>query len=102
MGVGSGEAGGRGPPWIFIHGTNIADGGLKVLFFGIFPVGPPLKNFLPTTLGKAVIFLESISFFLSNSFIILRRSCLLKLSFLTFTNCLSFSKILCSNSKSFL
>jgi len=23
MGVGSGGQGGRGPPWIFIHGTNI-------------------------------------------------------------------------------
>jgi len=27
--------GGRWPPWIFIHGTNIADRGLKVLFFGV-------------------------------------------------------------------
>jgi len=36
MGVGSGGQGSRGPPWIFKHGTNIVDRGLKVLFFGIF------------------------------------------------------------------
>jgi len=29
-------AGGRGPPRIFVHGTNIVDKGLKVLFFGFF------------------------------------------------------------------
>jgi len=29
-------AGGRGPPWIFKHGTNIVDRGLNVLFFGLF------------------------------------------------------------------
>jgi len=36
-------AGGRGavPPWIFIYGTNTIDKGLKVLFFGLFSVGPP-------------------------------------------------------------
>jgi len=28
--------GGLWPPWIFIHGTNIVDRGLKVLFFGVF------------------------------------------------------------------
>jgi len=36
MGVGSGGQEGHGPPWIFIHGTNIVDRGLKVLFFGLF------------------------------------------------------------------
>jgi len=36
MGVGSGVQGGRGPLWIFKHGTNIVDIGLKVLFFGLF------------------------------------------------------------------
>jgi len=36
MGVGSGGAGGPWPPWIFMHGTNIVDRGLKVLFFGLF------------------------------------------------------------------
>jgi len=37
MGVGSGGQGGREPPlWIFKRGTNIADRGLKVLFFGLF------------------------------------------------------------------
>jgi len=29
-------AGSRGPPWIFKHGTNIVDRGLKVLFFANF------------------------------------------------------------------
>jgi len=36
MGVGSGEQGGRGPPCIFIHDTDILDRGLIVLFFGLF------------------------------------------------------------------
>jgi len=51
MGVGS-----RGPwsPWIFIHGANIVDGGLKVLFFGLFFVAPP-GIFLPTPLGAGQI-----------------------------------------------
>jgi len=35
-GVGSRGGGFRGPSWIFIHGTNIVDRGLKVLFFGLF------------------------------------------------------------------
>jgi len=34
--------GGRAPPWIFKHGTNIVDRGLKVLFFGLFSVFFPL------------------------------------------------------------
>jgi len=53
------------PPWIFIHGTNIVDRGLKVLFFGVFKLffgayqlffglfsvaPPPLEIFLPTPL----------------------------------------------------
>jgi len=56
MGVGSG--------WIFKHGTNIVDGGLKVLFFGLFcyfssfftifsvffSLAPLLENFWPTPL----------------------------------------------------
>jgi len=57
-----GEKGPR-PLWIFKHGTNIVDRGLKVLFstffaifryffanFGYFSVAPPLENFLPTPL----------------------------------------------------
>jgi len=60
------EAGGRGacPPWIFIHGTNIVERGLKVLFFGVFllffvffcyflvffPLPSPLEIFPPTPL----------------------------------------------------
>jgi len=52
-----GGQGGRDPSWIFIHGTNIVDRGLKVLFFGpfllifgIFSVAPLLENFLLTPL----------------------------------------------------
>jgi len=39
MGMGVGR-GGRGPcpPWIFIHGTNIVDRGLKVLFSAFFAI----------------------------------------------------------------
>jgi len=36
MGVSSVGQGGLGTPWIFIHGTNIGERGLKVLFFGFF------------------------------------------------------------------
>jgi len=49
MGVGSGGQGGAVPlPWIFKHGTNIVDRGLKVLFFGLFllfffPLAPRTK-----------------------------------------------------------
>jgi len=32
MGVGTGAGG----PWIFIHGTDIADKGIIELFFGLF------------------------------------------------------------------
>jgi len=48
MDVGSGGQEGAVPPWIFKHGTNTVDRGLKVrffgpflLFFGIFSVAPP-------------------------------------------------------------
>jgi len=49
MGVGSGGQGGRAlTPWIFKHGTNVVNRGLKVLFFGLlllffglFSVAPP-------------------------------------------------------------
>jgi len=56
MGVGSG---GRGLPWIFIHGTSIVDKGFKsaifrsfLLFFGPFSVAPSasLEIFLPMPL----------------------------------------------------
>jgi len=40
MDVGSGEQG-AWPPRIFMHGRNIVIRGLKVLFFGLFSVGPP-------------------------------------------------------------
>jgi len=47
MGVGRGGKGRPCPPWIFIHGTNIVDKGLKVLFllfFGLFSAGPPERG----------------------------------------------------------
>jgi len=52
MSVGSGgQGGGAWPPWIFIHGSNIVDRGLIVLFFSLFFVAPnPLEIFLPTPL----------------------------------------------------
>jgi len=38
-------AGGRAPPpWFFIHGTDIVDKGLIVLFFGLFSVGPHMEE----------------------------------------------------------
>jgi len=48
MGIGSGGQQGPG----FVRGTDKAEGGLKVLFFGlVFSVGPfPLEIFLPTPL----------------------------------------------------
>jgi len=36
MDVGRGGQEGRAPPWIFKHGTNIVDRGVKVLIFGLF------------------------------------------------------------------
>jgi len=52
MVVGSGrQEGGCVLNWIFIHGTNIADRGLIVLFFGLFSVAPPPpRNFSPDAL----------------------------------------------------
>jgi len=52
MGVGSGEQGGRGPSWIFKHGTNIVNTvdakkcyfSFFLLFFGLFSVGPLWKR----------------------------------------------------------
>jgi len=37
-------SGGQGGVWIFILGTNIVERGLKVLFFGLFPLPPPQKK----------------------------------------------------------
>jgi len=65
MGVGSGGQGGHALPWIFIHGTNIVNKGLKVLFsaffaifryflliFSLFPLAPsPLGKFSADALG---------------------------------------------------
>jgi len=49
MGVDSRRQGGVAH-WIFIHGSDNAEEGLMVLFFGlVFSVGPPpLEIFLPT------------------------------------------------------
>jgi len=47
MGVGTGGQKSRGHPWIFMHGTNLVDRGLKGLFFGLFwyfPVFFPLAS----------------------------------------------------------
>jgi len=53
MGVGSGEQG-RGPPWIFIDGTDKIEGSLIVLFFCLdFTVGPtPPESFFTDALDS--------------------------------------------------
>jgi len=57
MGVGSGGQGvDRGPPWIFIYGTNIVDKGLKVLFFGVFLLFFGLFSIGPPGSGLRVLF----------------------------------------------
>jgi len=38
IGVGIGGQEGAWPPWIFIHGTDIVNRGLIVLFFSLFSV----------------------------------------------------------------
>jgi len=50
MGVGSGGQGAVPHPWIFKHGTNIGDKGLKVLFSAFFRSFFPL---LPLPLEEA-------------------------------------------------
>jgi len=45
IGVGNGCRGAVHPPWIFKHGTNVVDRGLKVLFFGLLSVAPPPGKF---------------------------------------------------------
>jgi len=57
------QLGGRGrAPWIFIHGTNIAGRGLKVLFFGLFcyfsvffSVALPSGNFSADALDCSIV-----------------------------------------------
>jgi len=54
--------GGRGPPWIFIHGIDIVEecffSSFFLLFFGLFSVGPsPLEFFLPKPLITGVLYL---------------------------------------------
>jgi len=70
MGVGSEEQGGRAPPWIFKHGTNIVDKDLKVLFFGLFlltfglfSVAPPPGKFSADVLGLGAVFGDFSIFF---------------------------------------
>jgi len=61
MGVGSG---GRLPPWIFIHGTDIVEEGLAIfrssflLFLGIFSVAPipPWKRLNSAIFGLFLLF----------------------------------------------
>jgi len=51
------------PPWIFKHGTNIVDRGLKVLFFGLFcyfsvfffSLPPPWKFFSADALSQSLL-----------------------------------------------
>jgi len=93
-------AGGGAPPWIFIHGTDIVDRGLIVLFFSPFSVGTPLeeaywcyflvflcyflvffplrlssplKNFLPTPLARYIPTCDifCFSFYISLSWILM-------------------------------
>jgi len=67
MGVGSGGQGGPWPPWIFIHGTNIVERGLKVraifgvfcYFFGLFSAASPP----PSGRGLIVLFSVFLLFF---------------------------------------
>jgi len=63
MGDGSGKAGeGRGPPWIFIHGTDIVkklNSAIIGLFFAIFWsffVAPPPGNFSADALDSSCSF----------------------------------------------
>jgi len=60
MGVGSGVRGGNGPIWIFIHGTDIVDKGLTVLFLISFFVAhplPPRKEHNSAIFGHFLLFI---------------------------------------------
>jgi len=60
MGVGRGC---RSPPsWIFIHGTDIVDWGLIVLFFGLFSVTPPPWKRLSSAVFRSFLLFFSLSF----------------------------------------
>jgi len=56
-GGGGGAGGGPWPPWTFIHGPDIVDGGLIVLFFGLFSVGPPGRGLIVLFFGLFLLFL---------------------------------------------
>jgi len=71
MGVGSGGQGTMAQPWIFIHGTNLVDKGLKVLFFGVFYFSvffsvasifppPPLKEAFNSAIFRSFLLFFSI------------------------------------------
>jgi len=46
----------RGTPWIFVHDTDKAEGGLMVLFFGlVFYRRPLLEIFLPMPLDAGYL-----------------------------------------------
>jgi len=46
---------GRGPSWVFIRGTDIADRGLIVLFFGLF-LRPPEKGLIVLFFALSLLF----------------------------------------------
>jgi len=52
MGASSGGQEGRSSPWIFIHGTDIANVDLIVLFFGLFFQKSQLSRFHVPFLSK--------------------------------------------------
>jgi len=56
--VGRLRQGGHGPPWIFIHGTDVVDIGLKVLFFGLFFAIFRFYFRCPPPLGRGLIVLS--------------------------------------------
>jgi len=58
MGIGSGVQGAV-PPWIFIHGTNTVDRGLKVLFSVFFAI---FRSFFRLPPGRGFIVLFSVFF----------------------------------------
>jgi len=62
MGVRSGGTGVCGLSWIFIHGTDIVDSGLKVLFFGLFCYFSLFFSVAPLRRGLIVLFFSPFFF----------------------------------------
>jgi len=63
MGVGIGGAVGL-PPWIFIHGTDIVDKGLIVLFFSLLAIFRSFFPLPPSGRGLIVLFFGIFCYFL--------------------------------------